>query len=108
MRRAVRTTAAAAIGAAALIAAVPGTASALVAPQCESYLSHLSCYAIGSSGPLTWTDVLGSGTTLTYQTADNHLYVACNPLQLNTVSYTDSTGQTSGSTTIRCNPGPPA
>lgn len=72
--------------------------------------SHLYCAAIGSPGPLIWTDVLiwpdGSRTTVTYHTAGNSLSIACNPLQVNIVSYTDSAGQTSGSTSIRCSPAP--
>jgi hypothetical protein len=107
MRKAVRTAATAAFGAAALITAAPA-ATAAVDPHCESGSSHLLCDA-SSPGPLTWTDVLvwpdNSRTTLTYQTAGSTLSVPCNPRQTNLVSYTNAAGQTSPTTSIRCSAG---
>jgi len=113
MRTLVRVSAVATLGAAALLAAPSGTATAVVDPSCESGNSNLSCTAFASPGPLTWTVVLvwpdNSRTPLTYQTAGRSLFVPCNPRQTNLVSYTyvgsDGSAGTSPTRSIRCNAG---
>ena len=104
------------IGAAILVGlgASPAMAS-VAAPQCDSSTSHFTCDAVGGwANPVTWTITStnsGGSTTIQVVTTTGHLYAACHALDNEQVFYSFFDGtqtQTSGTASVRCNPGAPA
>ena len=94
--------------------ASPAMAS-VVAPNCDSSLSHFTCDAVGGwANPVTWTITStnsGGSTTTQVVTATGHLFTACHALDNERVFYSFFDGtqtQTSGTASFRCSPAPAA
>src|SRR5262249_49773039 len=90
-------------------AASPAMAS-VVAPYCNTSLSHFSCTAIGGwANPVTWTITSPPSGTYQVVTTTGNLYQPCTALSNVQVYYSFFDGtqtQTSGTASFRCNPAP--